>query len=98
MNTQLINLTKQNASSIYSLSDFMVARGYWTTDRDICEDTANAIYQLFQLLAWSDRGLHRNECNLLDAVIEIDKSHGNHLERLIESEPNEVSIEPKIPG
>ncbi|MEQ1821970.1 MAG: hypothetical protein ABL949_05650 [Fimbriimonadaceae bacterium] len=98
MHTQLINLTKQNVSSIYSLSDFMVARGNWTADRDIREDTAKTIYGLFQVLAWSDRGLHHNECNLLDVAIDIDKSHGNHLEKLIGSEPIDLDTETRVPG
>ena len=98
MNKQLLNLTEQNISSLYSVSELMRSRGYWTADRSIEEDTANSIYQLFQLLAWSDRGLHDNECNMLDAAIEVDKAHGNHLQKLVESGPQELESKPRIPG
>ena len=98
MNKQLINLTEQSISSLYSVSELMHSRGYWTADRTIEEDTAHTIYQLFQLLAWSDRGLHDNECDMLDAAVEVDKAHGGHLQKLVELAPQVVASEPRIPG
>lgn len=98
MNQQLLNLTKHNIEALYSLSELMHARGYWTTDRDIEQDTARVIYELFQLLAWSDRGLHDNECHLLDAVLEVDKSHGGHIKKLLDTMPQEEGLKPRIPG
>lgn len=98
MNEQLLNLVRHNTAALYSLSAFMHARGYWTAERDIEQDTARSVYELFQLLAWSDDGLHHNECCLMDAVLEVDKSHGGHIEKLIASPPGLSEPKPRIPG
>lgn len=98
MNQQLLNLTKHNITALYSLSALMHARGYWTADRDIDHDTARTIYELFQLLAWSDRRLHENECRLMEAVLEVDKAHGSHVEKLVALPPEQSGPKPRIPG
>jgi len=98
MNQQLPNLTRQNTSALYSLSALMHSRGYWTAKRDIEQDTASAIYELFQLLSWSDRSLHDNECIILAAVLEVDRSHGGHVEEMIRSAPEQLGHKPRIPG
>ena len=98
MNQQLPNLTRQNTSALYSLSALLHARGYWTAERDIEQDTACAIYELFQSLSWSDRALHDNECCILAAVLEVDQSHGGHIEQLIASAPEPSGLKPRIPG
>lgn len=98
MNQQLSNLTRQNTAALYSLSALMHARGYWTAERDIEQDTARAIYDLFQLLAWSDRGLHDYECCFMEAVLEVDKFNGGHIEKLIALAPEQLGAGPRIPG
>lgn len=98
MNQQLPNLTRQNTSALFALSALMRARGYWTAKRDIEQDTACAIYELFQLLAWSDRALHDNECCILAAVLEVDQSHGGHIEQLIALPSEQPEQKPRIPG
>jgi hypothetical protein len=98
MNQQLLNLTRQNTASLYSLSALIHARGYWTAERDINHDTARTIFELFQLFAWSDRSLHDNECYLMEAVLEVNKSHGGHIEKLIASPPEQPGPKIRIPG
>lgn len=98
MNQQLPNLTRQNVAALYSLSALMHARGYWTAERDIEQDTARTIYDLFQRLAWSDRNLHDSECEVLDAVLEVDKSHGGHVEKLLNAVPQGEGLTPRVPG
>jgi len=98
MNQQLPNLTQYNTSALYSLSALMHTRGYWTAERDIEQDTASAIYELFQRLSWSDRSLHDNECLILAAVLEVDQSHVGHIEQLIASSPESPGLKPRIPG
>jgi len=42
MNQQLLNLTKHNVAALHSLSGLMYARGFWTADRDIEQDTTSS--------------------------------------------------------
>lgn len=98
MNQHLFNLCRQNIAALYSLSALMQARGYWTAERDIEQDTGRTIFDLFQLLAWSDRSLHDTECQLMNAVLDVDKSHGGHIEKLLIAVPQGEALTPRVPG
>ena len=98
MNTQLPLLVKNNVSALYSLCDFMNSRGFWTAERDIRQDLSKSIYELFQLFAWSDGALHKNEYRLLDAALEVDALYDSHLKQLVEAGPLEEVTNPRVPG
>ncbi len=98
MNTQLPLLVKSNVSALYSLCDFMNSRGFWTAERDIRQDLSKSIYELFQLFAWSDGVLHKNEYHLLDAALEVDALYDGHLKQLVEAGPLEDVSKPRVPG
>lgn len=98
MNQQLPDLTRHNTSALFALSTMMHARGYWTAERDIEHDTASAIFELFQRLSWSDRSLHDTECQLMDAVLDVDKCHGGHIEKLLSAVPQCEGLTPRVPG
>ncbi len=98
MNTQLLTLARHNFASLQSLSHYLRSRGSWTSPRSIEEDTAYAVHDLFASMAWSDRQLHEAECRLLDALLEEDRSYGNHLERVIASKGTTESSDRRVPG
>ena len=76
----------------------MNSRGFWTTDRQIRQDLAKSIYELFQLFAWSDGVLHTNEYRLLDAALEVDLLYDCHLKELVDAGPIEEISKPRVPG
>lgn len=94
----LLDLVRQNYVSLHELSSHLASRGYRTSDVDVAKDTAQAVYDVFETIAWSDRRLHAAECWLLDALLEEDMGYGEHLPRAIAAQRERTPGTFRVPG